>query len=219
MTDTITKSAFKRPLRPLCFPERVFMQSKKWIKNILKTIAVSWEENLCSRRFLVVSGDAPNYDYWEIIIQRSNLLHLTGITTSLSADEFFMRSFKGSLRDRDFSITEDHLINKLIPLSQCPMFFPRASKIGRGRDNRLFVSFDIAIGPMPCILFRKAGSKYLVPVSFMSIHIAKIAHPVRQIRAVFWKGIDEINKGYSLKQMVCCFNGYQETALDLRFFS
>ena len=138
------------------------MQSKQWIKRMLNEIAICWEESLCSRRFLVVAGNPP-YDYYELFVQRSNLLHLTGVDTSLLADEFYARALKGTLSDDDITISNDRLINKLIPLSQSPNFLLRSYKIGQGRGNRIYVSFDAALGPFPSILLRRVGKPRSFP--------------------------------------------------------
>ena len=193
------------------------MRSKQWIKRTRKGIATCWEENLCSRRFLIVSGHGP-YQYHELIIQRSNLLHLTGVETALSANEFFSRALKGTLNDCDFSISEERIINKLIPLGQCPNFLLRASRIGRGRNNRIFVSFDIALGPFPCVLLRKINKTSHVPVSLMSIHIAKFAHPIHQVRAIFWKSIEDKEPRYSREHLTCRFSGFDENIIDKDLF-
>ena len=86
------------------------------------------------------------------------------------------------------------------------------------RDNRILVSFDVALGPFPCVLLRKINKSSHVPVSLMSIHIAKFAHPIRPVRAVFWKALESKDRRYTKDKCLCRFHGFDENKLDKDLF-
>lgn len=58
-----------------------------------------------SRDYLVFSDAFQSQPYYIISAEKSNYLHLVGVSTNLSATEFFDRCFNGTLTESDFEIS------------------------------------------------------------------------------------------------------------------
>ena len=175
--------------------------------EMIKHIAAVWAEELVSRRFLVVFGSEKHH-YEQLTIMKHHLLHLTGVSTQLSADDFFQKAADGSLQPTQFSISESAMKDKLLPLYRSPNFLLSANKIGKSRENRIYLSFAFALGPTPCLVFSKEGGQRIAfPKSMMNIPLVKLTKDIQDIKAVFWKPIAS-KEPYSAENQVVIRNGF-----------
>ena len=71
----------------------IFSSIKKWYY-------VNYEYLLCSKAF-------EHSDYYIVSAHADNYLHLTGLHTSLSAEEFFNRCLNGTLEEIDFDFAKE----------------------------------------------------------------------------------------------------------------
>ena len=185
--------------------------------EMIKKIAQCWETELVSRRFVLVFGTAK-YEFAEVVVIRHHLLHLTGAITPLSADDFYKRALKGSLRPTDFTISEQHYKSKLIHLFHAPNFLIHSSKIGWSRNNRMYLQFSFAVGPFPCVAFETEKPNGVgIPKSLLQIHLAKMARDIQDIKAIYAKHISS-SSPYKEKDCILKRQGFDPSLLDKTIF-
>ncbi len=80
------------------FKERVLQQ--------IVTSALIYKSTFIDYEYLVYSSNFSLNLYYLISAHSDNFLHLTGVYTSLSATEFFIKALEGTLAENDFEISK-----------------------------------------------------------------------------------------------------------------
>lgn len=97
------------------------MNKKQDKINIVKTIikaAADYKNNMVGRSFLYVFEGR----YIEVVYRARDFLHLTGVDTKLSANEFYKEAIRGTLRHTQIFFSKRHpydlCIRKMVHLAQ-----------------------------------------------------------------------------------------------------
>ena len=73
------------------------------LNEVISNAEVYYSHFVCVD-YLVFSPAFHNHSYYEISAHKGNYLHLTGVSTALSADEFFDKCLNGTLTEDDFTL-------------------------------------------------------------------------------------------------------------------
>ena len=79
-------------------------QKKNTIRQDIIEAASIYGEHLAGHTFLYVYGD----EYFEVTFPKNCFLHLTGVETYLSANEFYKKAKRDMLSTRQFYFTQRH---------------------------------------------------------------------------------------------------------------
>jgi hypothetical protein len=80
------------------------IEKKEILRQQIVSAAKTYSQQLAGKVFLYVYGD----EYFELLFQTSQFLHLTGVSTKLSAREFYNNARKGTLDSKQFGFTHEH---------------------------------------------------------------------------------------------------------------
>ena len=79
--------------------------------DVLKTIIKSanlYKKNLVNKNFLIVSKNRNEpYNFWELIFEKKQFLHLVGVKTNLSSKHFYTKATTKKLSINDFEPRTD----------------------------------------------------------------------------------------------------------------
>lgn len=93
---------------PLLFFEGDFMGEQISFKTRVKNIAIQYAKEYYSyyvcKSYIIISDAFERRSFYEIEAEKSNYLHLVGVSTGLSAEEFFDKCLNGTLDDMDFEL-------------------------------------------------------------------------------------------------------------------
>ena len=78
---------------------------KTRVKNTLIQYAGVYYAQFVCKDYLLISDAFQKRPYYILSAEKDNFLHLTGVTTSLSASVFFDKCLNGSLEEDDFELT------------------------------------------------------------------------------------------------------------------
>lgn len=78
---------------------------KTRVRNTLVSCAPLYYSQFVCRDYLVMSDAFSKNPYYVISAEKDNYLHLTGVTTALSAEVFFDKCLDGSITEADFELT------------------------------------------------------------------------------------------------------------------
>lgn len=85
--------------------------TKQDIAKIIMQCASLYAENLCNRNYLVVYNINHNNilkpNFIETVFLPRHFRHLTGVKTSLQANDFYKRSLSNRLSSKDFEVPQD----------------------------------------------------------------------------------------------------------------
>lgn len=78
---------------------------KERVRNAAIRYSKDYFSQYVSRDYLVFSDAFQSQPYYIISAEKSNYLHLIGVSTNLSATDFFDKCFNGTLAESDFEIS------------------------------------------------------------------------------------------------------------------
>lgn len=78
---------------------------KERVRNAAIQHSKDYFSQYVSRDYLVFSDAFHSQPYYIISAEKSNYLHLVGVSTNLSASDFFEKCFNGTLSENDFEIS------------------------------------------------------------------------------------------------------------------
>lgn len=121
------------------FKERVRLQ--------LVSSAKVYFEHLVCKDYLVYSKEFKYQKFYLVSAKEDNFLHLTGVRTSLKAEEFFKRCFEDTLSEEDFDLgnkqQKGSIRRKISVLDKAIMIFssPNITVEESFEKNRISCSF------------------------------------------------------------------------------
>ena len=161
---------------------------------ILKA-AKEYDEKLKDRHFLIVYRNMNNICTCCVGFRDMNFLHLTGVKTRLSAQQFYSASLSGKLSVRDIEIDRGGKTQqKLAVLPYLSGLLYHKCMIGNFINSGIVIKADYFVGDTKAVLsvgFRY-GKTADIPVTLYNENIKKLSNPVCLVLAVF-------SKHYSLK--------------------
>lgn len=79
---------------------------KERVKDALIKNAYSYKKYYVDYEYLLCSKAFSNNDYYIVSAYEDNYLHLTGVNTTLGAELFFEKCYKGTLEESDFDFSK-----------------------------------------------------------------------------------------------------------------
>ncbi len=147
---------------------------KEWVKNTVIYESKNYYDHLVKHHYLIYSPEFKSRPYYEAKASISNYLHLTGVSTSLSAIDFFKKAYSGSLILDDFSVARENqsygqaaavIRNKLKSLPNINNLFNKGTLVEEDYE-RLTFSCSFAVENKKTIIGYTNGSK-CVPMSLI----------------------------------------------------
>ena len=172
---------------------------KRVLVNRIIHAAQIYKNTLVGRAFLVTYEDR----YVEIMFKTSSFFHLTGVASTLSAENFYKKAKKGQLRDTEIYFDSKHPADfadlKTTYLDSLDRIISTDTLIGEGitvatavfpigiTDINIFVCFDKNTDSTGKLI-----NNYLIPYSFRieSIDNSKVG-TLYEVKYVFSKSVGE----------------------------
>lgn len=171
-----------------------------------------YKNNLVNKKFLFISFDKQNYNYIEVLFQKSNYLHLTGLElkNKISASSFYDRCIRKRLSINDFEFKENGTAElKLSVLSQLMNINKVAKMIGNYNNSKPKLYTEKLTGNVhACMGLVKDGECYY-PNTGLRQDTRDLIKDQGRIIAIFYKTFSEkiysnstyIAKGIDLKSV------------------
>lgn len=177
--------------------------SKQQIAGSIKKAAITYKQELLDRNIVVVFGDASKPQIKEMLFEKLNFEHLTGVISKLKAKDskklFFDKAVLGNLSKNDFEVNTNGTSEvKSAVIEQAVMLAHTAKRIGDYNNLRPKLEADSLTGTSKwCIAFRDTGSRYLRPCSLLNDDIKNNTSNSQPILAVFRRKRSTANNRYS----------------------
>lgn len=157
--------------------------------------AKRYDKRLNNKDFLVVYQENREIKAVHVGFKDVNFLHLTGITTELSAKQFYSACVSGKISEKDFSVNKKGFVEqKLAVLPYLPDLFYYKCMIGNFVNSGIYIKADYFIGNTKAVL--SVGFRYRknvdFPVTLYKDDVKKLGNPLFKVIAIFSKGSREI---------------------------
>lgn len=167
------------------------------LKTIVKA-AKEYEEKLKDKHFLIVYQEGKDTKTVCVGFRDMNFLHMTGVRSGLSAQQFYSACLVGKLSEKDFEIDNKGKVHqKLMVLPYLSELLYHNCMIGNLIDSGICIKADYFVGDTKAALsvgFR-AGKKVDFPVTLYKEDVRKLSHPTNKVLAIFVKKYNQ--KHYS----------------------
>ena len=163
---------------------------KKAALKIIIDAASQYEEKLNNRLFLIVYQEGGKTKTVCVGFRDMNFMHLTGVDTKLSAQQFYSACLESKLSERDFEIDNKGKVQrKLIVLPYLSDLLYQSCMIGNFVNSGIWIRADYFVGDTKVILsvgFRE-GKMVDYPVTLYNEDVRKLSHPTNKVLAIFSK--------------------------------
>lgn len=188
-------------------------QDKKLALKIIVEAAKKYKDKLLDRHFMIVYKERGNYKCAYVGFRDLNFLHLTGVTTRLSAQQFFTACVEGKLSERDFEVDEQGKVRqKITVLPYLSKLLDNSCMIGDFIHSGIYIKADYFVGDGKKTLslgFRKCR-KTDYPVTLYSEDVRKLSNPTNKVIAIFKKRYNEkyytvctyLSKGQDVQELL-----------------
>lgn len=120
---------------------------------IIIKAAKEYDEKLNDKHFMIVYQDKNEVKISEVGFRDMNFLHLTGVSSNLSATMFYSACISGKLSIRDFSIdSKGKAQRKLMVLPYLPKLLYNNCMIGKFINSGIYIKADYFVGNTKAIL-------------------------------------------------------------------
>lgn len=162
---------------------------KQALSIILKT-AAKYDEKLKDKHFLIVYRNKNEICTCCVGFRDMNYLHLTGVKTKLSAQQFYSACLSGKLSIKDFDIDKKGKVQqKLAVLPFLPGMLYHNCMIGNFINSGIVIKADYFVGDTKAVLsvgFRY-GKTADIPVTLYNENVKKLSYPTCKVLAIFVK--------------------------------
>lgn len=170
---------------------------KYTIQEALKIIidaSEEYEEKLNDKHFLIIYQTGKEIKTTEVGFRDINFLHLTGITTKLSASMFYSACLSHKLSIKDISLDmKGKAHQKLMVLPYLSNLLYNSCMIGDFIDSGVYIKADYFVGNTKAVLsvgFR-FGKSIDFPVTLYNESIKTLVRPVNKVLAIYSKKYNE----------------------------
>ena len=168
--------------------------NKKSALDIIVKAAKEYDAKLNDNHFLVVYQENEKYLINCIGFRDYNFLHMTGVKTRLSAQQFYNACINGKLSINQFEIDNGgRVAQKLQGLPYLPNLLFDKCMIGNFINSGIFIEADYFVGNTRVLIsvaFRN-GKTVDYPVSLYREDIRKLSKPTNKVLAVFKKKFND----------------------------
>lgn len=158
--------------------------------KIIIEAAKKYEEKLNDRHFLIVYREGKDIKTASVGFRDMNFLHMTGVKTRLSAQQFYAACLESKLSEHDFEIdTKGKVQQKLMVLPYLADLLYHHCMIGDFINSGICIRADYFVGDTRAVLsvgFRN-GKKTDFPVTLYNEDVRKLSQPTNKVLAIFSK--------------------------------
>ncbi len=163
---------------------------KKAALKIMIEAAKQYEEKLNDKHFLIVYREGKYIKTVDVGFRDMNFLHMTGVKTRLSAQQFYAACLESKLSEYDFEIdTKGKVQQKLMVLPYLAELLYHHCMIGDFINSGICIRADYFVGDAKAVLsvgFR-TGKKTDFPVTLYKEDVRKLSQPTNKVLAIFSK--------------------------------
>lgn len=167
---------------------------KKAALKIIIDAAKKYEEKLNDKHFLIVYQEGKDTKTASVGFRDMNFLHMTGVKTRLSAQQFYAACLESKLSERDFEIDNKGKVQqKLMVLPYLSELLYHHCMIGDFINSGICIRADYFVGDTRAVLsvgFR-TGKKTDFPVTLYNEDVRKLSQPTNKVLAIFSKHYKE----------------------------
>lgn len=174
-------------------------KTKEYI-SIITDCAKGFEEVFLDKNYLIIYKDDTNaYRSVETIAYKSNYLHLTGVKTKLSKNEFFDKAISSRLSESEIFIDKQSNVDKKMKVLGNAVSFPYTAKMTGYFFPRFAknLNTEILLGnerfALGFVKDKNTAYKYYVPNTLLDGNIKDHIGKAYPIDAVFVKNTKENN--------------------------
>ena len=167
---------------------------KKSAIKIIVHAAKEYEEKLNNKHFLIVYQKKSLTKTVEIGFRDMNFLHLTGVKTKLSAQQFYAACLESKLAERDFEIDNKGKVQqKLIVLTCLSKLMSHHCLVGEFINSGVYIRADYFVGDTKAILSVGFcnGNRVDYPVTLYNEDVKRLSNPTNKVLAIFSKSYKE----------------------------
>lgn len=77
---------------------------KERVRTVLISSAKEYKDNFANKLYIIFAEDFKFNKYYTVLAKEDNFLHLTGVITNLSPQDFYNKCISGNLLESDFDI-------------------------------------------------------------------------------------------------------------------
>ncbi len=169
---------------------------KKVALKIIINVAKEFDKKLNDKHFLIVYQESGKVKTVCVGFRDMNFLHLTGVKTKLSAQQFYAACLDGKLSENDFEIDNKGKVQqKLAVLPYLSELLYNNCMIGDFINSGICIRADYFVGNTKAVLsvgFR-TGENVDYPVTLYSEDVRKLSQPTNKVLAIFVKNYKQIN--------------------------
>ena len=163
---------------------------KKAALKIMIEAAKKYEEKLNDKHFLIIYQEKKNTKTVSVGFRDMNFLHMTGVKTRLSAQQFYAACLESKLSEHDFEIDNKGKVQqKLMVLTYLADLLYHHCMIGDFVNSGICIRANYFVGDTRAVLsvgFRN-GKKTDFPVTLYNEDIRKLSKPTNKVLAIFSK--------------------------------
>lgn len=163
---------------------------KRAALQIIVKAAKEYDTKLNNKHFMIVYQEAESNKTVCVGFRDLNFLHMTGVKTRLSAQQFYSACLDGKLSENDFEIdSKGKVQQKLTVLPYLSELLYNNCMIGNFINSGICIKADYFVGNTKAVLsvgFR-IGKSIDFPVSLYSEDVRKLSQPTNKVLAIFAK--------------------------------
>lgn len=167
---------------------------KKAALKIIVKVAKEYDKKLNDKHFLIVYQKAKSVGTVCVGFRDMNFLHMTGLRTKLSAQQFYSACLESKLSENDFEIDNKGKVQqKLMVLPYLTELLYQNCMIGDFINSGILIRADYFVGNTKSVLsvgFR-TGKSVDFPVTLYQEDIRKLSQPTNKVLAIFAKKYKE----------------------------
>lgn len=152
--------------------------------------AKKYEEKLNDKHFLIIYREGKDTKTVSVGFRDMNFLHLTGVKTRLSAQQFYAACLESKLSEHDFEIDNKGKVQqKLMVLPYLADLLYHHCMVGDFINSGIYIRADYFVGDTRAVLsvgFR-TGKKTDFPVTLYNEDVRKLSQPTNKVLAIFSK--------------------------------
>ena len=168
--------------------------TKQGILKIILSVAKEYDEKLNDKHFKITYQKGKDIEEVIVGFRDMNFLHLTGVKTKLSAQQFYQACVNGKLSERDFEIDNKGKVQqKIAVLPYLPNLLYANCMIGDFINSGIMIRADYFMGDTRATISVgfKVGKAADVPVTLYHEDVRKLSHPTCKVLEIWSKQYNE----------------------------
>ena len=168
--------------------------TKQEILKIILLVAKEYDAKLNDKHFKIAYQKGKNIEETVVGFRDMNFLHLTGVKTKLSAQQFYEACINGKLSERDFEVDNKGKVQqKIAVLPYLPKLLYGRCMIGDFINSGIMIRANYFVGDTRAIVSVgfKSGKTADIPVTLYNEDVRKLSKPTCKVLEIRYKKFDE----------------------------